>query len=250
MADTDTEKSRTDSEVMDLWMTYKYTKSIEIRNKLVLYYMPVLKKVAIRVYSTYRGAESPEELVSEGMVALISAIDRFDLSREVKFETFVSHRVHGAMLDFINKQSGIVRRVRDISKEINTARDELKADLEREPTRLEMAEYLGLTPEEYDKRLVEGKPAAVFSLDQMMDDARENDRHFDVSSGIEDTPEYVAEQNLGFSEGLVKAISKLNSDQQLVLSLFYKDDLTIAEIADILDMDPKRVSQLRFQAIK
>lgn len=242
--------TKIDAEIMDLWLTYQRTKSIEVRNKLVLHYMPVLKKVAIKVYNTYRGAESPEELASEGLVALINSVDRFELSRDVKFETFVSHRVHGAMLDFINKQSGIVRKVRDISKEINTAKDELKNDLGREPTRLEMAEYLGLSPEEYDKKLVEGKPASVYSLDQMMEDANEGERTFDISSGIEDTPEFVVEQNLGYSENLVKAISKLNSEQQLVLSLFYKDELTVAEIADILEMDPKRVSQLRFQSIK
>lgn len=250
MSDEAVLNSKIDPEIMDLWIQYEQSKDIEIRNKLVLHYMPVLKKVAIKVYNTYRGAESPEELVSEGMIALINAIDRFELSRDVKFETFVSHRVHGAMLDFINKQSGIVRKVRDISKEINTAKDELKADLGREPTRLEMAEYLGLSPEEYDKRLISGKPMAVYSLDQMIEDASENERHFDISSGVEDTPEYILEQGLGYSDDLVSAISKLNSEQQLVLSLFYKDELTIAEIADILDSDPKRVSQLRFQAIK
>jgi len=244
------ENTKIDPEIMDLWLEYDKTHDTEVRNKLVIHYMPILKKVAIKVYNTYKGAESPEELVSEGMIALINAIDRFELDRDVKFETFVSHRVHGAMLDFINKQSGTVRKVRDISKEINTAKDELKADLGREPTRLEMAEYLGLTPEEYDKRLAAGTPMAVYSLDQMIDDAAENERHFDISSGIEDTPEFIVEQGMGYSSELVDAISKLTHEQQLVLSLFYKEELTIAEIAEIMEEDPKRVSQIRFQAIK
>ncbi|MDD6807466.1 MAG: sigma-70 family RNA polymerase sigma factor [Oscillospiraceae bacterium] len=244
------ENTKIDPEIMDLWLEYDRTKNLDVRNKLVIHYMPILKKVAIKVYNTYKGAESPEELVSEGMIALINAIDRFELDRDVKFETFVSHRVHGAMLDFINKQSGMVRKVRDISKEINTAKDELKADLGREPTRLEMAEYLGLSPEEYDKRLAEGRPMAVYSLDQMIDDAQENERHFDISSGIEDTPEYIVEQSMGYSSELVDAITKLTYEQQLVLSLFYKEELTIAEIAEIMEEDPKRVSQIRFQAIK
>lgn len=244
------QNAKIDPEILDLWLKYGETKDIEIRNKLVLHYMPILNKVAHKVYNTYRGAESPEELVSEGMIALINSIDRFDLDRDVKFETFVSHRVHGAMLDFLNKQSGIVRKVRDISKEMNAAADELKADLGREPTRLEMATYLGLSLEEYDKRKAEGKPVAVYSLDQMIEDANENERYFDLSSGVEDTPEYALEQGISYSDDLVNAISKLTSEQQLVLSLFYKDELSIAEIADITETDPKRVSQIRFQAIK
>jgi len=241
--------SKIDEETVHLWTHYIETKDINVRNEIVLKYMPILKKVAFKVYQTYRSVDSVEELVSEGMIALITAIDRFELDRDVKFETYVSYRVHGAMLDYINKQNGYVRRVRDISKEISRARDELVSVIGREPDRAEFADYLGISVEELDKKLQESHPISVISLDQMVTDENMDDRQIEISSGEQDNPINIIDQG-GFSNELAKCISKLNHEQQLVLSLLYKEDLTVAEIADILNTDSKRISQLRFQAIK
>ena len=241
--------TKIDEDTLKLWQDYIKTRDIKIRNELVLIYMPVLKKVASKVYKKYRNIESIEELVSEGMIALITAIDRFELDRDVKFETFVSYRVHGAMLDYINKQSGYVRRVRDISKEILSAKEELTAELEREPEKSELATYLGISSEELDRKLQECHPVSVVSLDQIITDDGMDDRLLEVSSGEQDDPLYIVEQG-GFSAVLTKCISKLNKEQQLVLALFYKEDLSVSEIADILNTDAKRISQLRFQSIK
>lgn len=240
---------KTEEETLDLWTQYTETKDINIRNELVLKYMPVLKKVAFKVYQTYRGVDSVEELVSEGMVALITSIDRFDLDREVKFETYVSYRVHGAMLDYINKQNGYARRVRDISKEMSRAREDLMSVIGREPDREELADYLGISVEELDKKLQESHPISLISLDQVTTDENMDDRMFEISSGEKDNPINIIDKG-GFSKELVKCLGKLNHEQQLVLSLLYKEDLTVAEIADILNTDSKRVSQLRFQAVK
>ncbi|MEG0979194.1 MAG: sigma-70 family RNA polymerase sigma factor [Oscillospiraceae bacterium] len=241
--------SSIDEETLNLWQNYIKTKDIKIRNELVLIYMPILKKIAFKVYQKFRGIDSVEELVSEGMIALITAIDRFDLDRGVKFETYVSYRVHGAMLDYINKQSGMVRRVRDISREISSAREELTTALGREPEKTELAEYLGVSPENLDKKLQESRPISVISLDQIITDDNMDDRIIEISSGEQDDPVHIIEQG-GFSAGLAKCISKLSREHQLVLSLFYTEDFSVTEIADILNTEPKRISQLRFQAIK
>lgn len=243
-------KPQANEETWDLWVEYSKTKDINIRNELVLIYMPVLKKVAFKIYKTYRGVESVEELVSEGMVALITSIDRFDIDRDIKFETFVSYRVHGAMIDYINKQSGYARKVRDISKEISTAREELTAEMGREPEKSELATYLGLSLDELDEKLKESQPISLISLDQMITDENMDERAIEISSGEQENPVNIIIEQEGLSSELAKCIDKLNYEQQLVLSLFYKEDLTVTEIADILNTDSKRVSQLRFQAIK
>lgn len=238
-----------DDDTLTLWQDYIKTKDINIRNELVLVYMPILRKVANKVYRKYRCLDSVEELVSEGMIALITAIDRFDLERDVKFETFVSYRIHGAMLDYINKQNGYVRRVRDISKELFTAKEELTSEIGREPDKTELALYLGISTEDLDKRMQESHPINIVSLDQMITDDNMDEHIFEVSSGEQDNPMYIVEQG-GFSSTLTRCIKKLNKEQQLVLSLFYKEDLSVSEIADILNTDAKRIAQLRFQSVK
>lgn len=232
-----------------LWEIYKKTGNIDVRNELVMYYMPVLKKVAFKVYKNNTAIDSIEDLVSEGMIALISAIDRFEIDRDVKFETYVSYRIHGAMLDFINKQSGYVRKVRDIMKELDRAKEFLISELGREPTRAEIADYLEISEKELIEKMNIGHPVCLISLDQNLETDESDTFLRELSTSEEENPINIVEKS-GFSSKLVEAIRKLNEEQQLVLSLFYKEDLSIAEIADILNEDPKRVSQLRFQSIK
>lgn len=241
--------TKLDSNELNLWTKYKKTGDINVRNQLVLLYMPVLKKVAFKVYKNNSTVESIDELVSEGMIALINAIDRFEIDREVKFETYVSYRVHGAMLDYINKQSGYVRKVRDIMKELSRAKEALTTDLGREPEKDEIAEYLGISVAELMEKMDVGHPVHIVSLDQTMTDENSDDIYLELSTPEEENPIYIVE-NSGFSDKLIKGIENLNKEQQLVLSLFYKEDLSIAEIADILNLDSKRVSQIRFQSIK
>ncbi len=239
-----------EKKIAEWWVLYQRTKSPEIRNQLVLHYMPVVKKIAMNVYRRYRYFDSVDELVGEGVIALINAIDRFDIDRNVKFETFISYRIKGSMLDYINKQNGYVRKIYEISKRFSTAREELEAKLTREPTREEMANHLQMTMEEYEKNLLEIKPVSTISLNQMvLDSSTMEEKHTEISSGPQDDPaEILSTQE--FSEVLTEGIKKLNQEQQLVLALFYKEDLTVKEIAEIMNTDTQRVSQVRFQAVK
>lgn len=243
------QRNDVDNETLDLWQRYIETKNIEIRNKLVLIYMPLIKKIAFKVFQNYPCADSMDELVSEGMVALINAIDRFDLERDVKFETYVSYRIQGSMLDYINKQNGYVRKVHEISKEITNAKNQLGVQLGREPTKSEVADFLGLSMEELDKKYQEIQPISFISLDQMTRDSNMDEKTFEVSSGPKDDPDVIVDQDV-YSDTLVNSIKKLNKEQQLVLSLFYKEELSVTEIADIMNTNSQRVSQVRFQAIK
>lgn len=244
------QRGETDKRIAELWALYQRTKSPETRNQLVLHYMPVVKKIALNVYRRYRYFDSVDELVGEGVIALINAIDRFDLDRNVKFETFISYRIKGSMLDYINKQNGYVRKIYEISKRFSIAREELEARLTREPTREEMANHLKMTLEEYERNLLEIKPVSTISLNQMVvDSSTMEEMQTEISSGPQDDPaEILSTQD--FSDVLTQGIKKLNEEQQLVLALFYKEDLTVKEIAEIMNTNTQRVSQVRFQAVK
>lgn len=239
----------TEKKIAEWWALYQRTKSPEIRNQLVLHYIPVVKKIALNVYRHYRYFDSVDELVGEGVVALINAIDRFDIDRNVKFETFISYRIKGSMLDYINKQNGYVRKIHEISKRFFAAKEELKAQLTREPTREEMANHLNMSIEEYEGNLLEIKPISTISLNQMVFDSNMEGKPTEISSGPQDDPaEILTAQE--YCDVLAEGIKKLNEEQQLVLSLFYKEDLTVKEIAEIMNANTHHVSQVRFQAIK
>lgn len=243
-------REETEKRIAEWWALYQRTKSPEIRNQLVLYYMPVVKKTALSVYRRYRYFDAVDELVGEGVIALINAIDRFDVDRNVKFETFISYRIKGSMLDYINKQNGYVRKIYEISKRFSAAKEELEAQLTREPTREEMANHLNMTMEEYEKNLFEIKPVSTVSLNQMVFDSSSMDEiQPEISSGPQDDPAEILTSH-EYSEVLTQGIKKLNEEQQLVLALFYKENLTVREIAEIMNTNTQRVSQVRFQAIK
>lgn len=242
-------RALSEEEISCLWTEYQKTKNSDIRNKLVLHYIVLVKKIAYKIFRNYRCFDSLDELVSEGIVALINAIDRFDIERNVKFETFISYRIQGSMLDYINKQNGYVRKIYELSKQLFKAKEELTASLKREPTREEIADFLHISIEEYERNLLEIKPISMVSLDQVVVDSNMDEKQIEVSSGIKDDPAEILTCN-EYSEVLAEGIKKLNEEQQLVLSLFYKEDLTVKEIADIINTDTQRVSQIRFQAIK
>lgn len=243
------QREEVEKKVAEWWILYQRTKSPEIRNQLVLHYMPLVKKIALNVYRRYRYFDSVDELVGEGVIALINAIDRFDIDRNVKFETFISYRIKGSMLDYINKQNGYVRKIYEIAKRFSMAKEELKAQLTREPTREEMANQLNMSMEEYEKNLWEIEPVRTVSLNQMVFDSNMEEKQTEISSGPQDDPaEILSGQE--YNAVLAEGIKKLNKEQQLVLALFYKEDLTVKEIAEIMNTNTQRVSQVRFQAIK
>lgn len=238
-----------DRESLDMWIRYQTTKSTELRNQLVMKYLVIVKKIAYKIYRNYRFCDSTEELVGEGIVALISSIDKFDLSRNVKFETYASRRIQGSMMDYINKQNGYVRKIHEIAKAIATAREDLAVQIGYEPSNEELATYLQITVDQLKKQIQNIQPISVVSLDQMTWDFESDDHRIDVSSGEKDDPMVIVADS-EYSDVLINCIKKLTKEQQLILSLFYKDELTIREIAEVANMTTQHASQVRFQAVK
>ncbi|MEG2813324.1 MAG: sigma-70 family RNA polymerase sigma factor, partial [Oscillospiraceae bacterium] len=152
----------------DLWQLYSKTKSVDIRNKLIVEYSPLVKRIAQKTIGNYQYFNFLDDIVNEGIIALMDAVEKFDCRKNVKFETFASIKVKGAMIDFIRKQDCFPRRIKKIAKNIINAEGELSNDLNRNPTQQELASYMGVTIAELEKMQLEVYSLNIASFEQVV----------------------------------------------------------------------------------
>ena len=236
-------------DVMQLWEEYKRSGSTAVRNELVMYYMSLVKKIAFKTYRNAWFLDCADELVNEGVIAMINAIDRFDLSQNIKFETFESRRIQGAMLDYIHKQSGFVRKTHELNNLVNDARNRCFEKTGQPPTNEELADEMNISLEELDSILQQIQPIKVMSINQPDSSNPDDEKILDISAGNEYDPIEILSKK-EYNEELVKGIKKLSEQQQLVLALFYQEEFSVREIASMLKLSVEKISQIRFQAIK
>lgn len=229
-----------------LWETYSKTKDVGIREELILKYIYLVKFVAGRLYASYGNNVEFDDLVSYGIFGLIDAIDKYDFTRGVKFDTYAQLRIRGAIIDQLREIDWLPRSVRQKSKEMEKAYYEIESKLGRPATDEEMAESFSLTLEDFQKKIQNIATYSIISLDDLLEQKRE------VISNEEEkqieTPESVIE-NTEVKEILVDAISTLPEKEKKVVSLYYYEELTYKEIGKLLSISESRVSQLHTKAI-
>lgn len=236
-----------------LWEEYGKTKSPEVREKIILEYAPLVKLVAGRL-SMYLGYNVEyEDLVSYGIFGLIDAIDKFDALKDVKFETYASLRIRGAILDQIRKMDWIPRTIRQKQKKIDQAIREIETKYGRSATDEEIAENLGITNEDYLDWQSQMKVTNVVSLNEFMEqggsDIPNNSAAGYNSSAQFDGPEEVIEKE-ELKRILAEALELLTEKEQKVIVLYYYEDLTLKEISGILEVSESRISQLHTRALQ
>ncbi|HYF83027.1 MAG TPA: FliA/WhiG family RNA polymerase sigma factor [Clostridia bacterium] len=233
-------------DLINLWETYSKTKDAGIREELILKYTYLVKFVAGRLYASYGSNVEFDDLVSYGIFGLIDAIDKYDFSRGVKFDTYAQLRIRGAIIDQLRAIDWLPRSVRQKSKEIEKAYYEMENKLGRPANDEEMADSFGLSIEDFQKKIQNITTYSIVSLDDLLEQKR------DVTSSEEDkqieTPESVVE-NIEVTEILTDAISTLPEKEKKVVSLYYYDELTYKEIGKLLNISESRVSQLHTKAI-
>jgi RNA polymerase sigma factor for flagellar operon FliA len=241
----------------DLWRRYREGDDAA-RESLVLNYAPLVKVAAGRLASRLPPNVEDEELVSFGLSGLLRAIERFDSERGIKFETFAMIRIRGAMIDALRCLDWVPRRVRRDARDLERAEAALRAKYGRPPTERELANHLGLEPAALRHRLLEIANSRIYSFDAPLPghgaDSLEGDASLlDVVPG-EDASEPQAaldsNEDAGFlSAALTDAIAGLPERQQFILACYYKEDLRLREIAEILCISESRVSQLHTKAL-
>lgn len=233
-----------------LWEEYAKGKTPEVREKIILEYAPLVKTVAGRL-SMYLGYNVEyEDLVSYGIFGLIDAIDKFDTMKEVKFETYASLRIRGAILDQIRKMDWIPRTIRQRQKQIENAIREIESTTGKNATDEEIAEKLGVSGEEYLDMQSQMKITGVVSLNEYMEAG--SDVAVDYSgctSNRFETPEGSVEKE-ELAKVLGEALQLLTEKECRVIQFYYYEDLTLKEIANILGVSESRVSQLHTRALQ
>ena len=233
-----------------LWEEYAKTQSPELREKIILEYAPLVKVVAGRL-SMYLGYNVEyEDLVSYGIFGLIDAIDKFDCMKDVKFETYASLRIRGAILDQIRKMDWIPRTIRQKQKKIDSVIREIEARSGRNATDEEIAEGLGISGDEYVEWQSQMKITNVVSLNEFLEQGSEvSNEASHTKSAQFDSPEEVLEID-ELKRILAEALELLTEKERKVIVLYYYEELTLKEISSILEVSESRISQLHTRALQ
>ncbi len=233
-----------------LWEDYAKSKSPEVRENIILEYAPLVKVVAGRL-SMYLGYNVEyEDLVSYGIFGLIDAIDKFDCLKDVKFETYASLRIRGAILDQIRKMDWIPRTIRQKQKKIDAAIKEIETQYGRSATDEEIAKLLGITDEEYLDWQSQMKITNVVSLNEFLEQGSEvSNEAGSTKSEAFDSPEEILERD-ELKKILAQALELLTEKERKVIVLYYYEDLTLKEISNILEVSESRISQLHTRALQ
>ena len=232
-----------------LWTEYHKTKSADIREQLILEYAPLVKLVAGRL-SMYLGFNVEyDDLVGYGIFGLIDAIDKFDLMKDVKFETYASLRIRGAILDQIRKMDWIPRTIRQRQKKIDAAIREIERDGGHVATDAEIAAKMDISEDEYQNWQNQMKVTGVVSLNEFMDQGADipedsNNR----SSSFVKAVEAVEKEEL--KKMLAESLELLTDKEKKVILLYYYEELTLKEISEVLEVSESRVSQLHTRALQ
>lgn len=233
-----------------LWERYTTTSDPATREQLILQYAPLVKYVMGRLAISLPAILDYEDVLSSGTIGLIEAIERFEPSKGVKFETYAIARIKGAIIDTLRSLDRLPRSVRQKARAADQAVTRLTLDLGREPSDQEVASELGISVAQYLKSIVDASWITV-SLDAMGPSGDgDEESSGDVSVADPDVEEVTTnlerEEMIG---DLASSIRELPEREQLILSLYYKDELTMREVSKVLDISESRVCQLHARAL-
>jgi RNA polymerase sigma factor for flagellar operon FliA len=241
-------------ELRELWRRYKGDGDEKARERLVVAYSPLVKFIAGRMASGLPAHVDEADLISYGLLGLIGAIERFDLEREIKFETFAVARIKGAIIDELRSLDWVPRSVRARARDVERAHALLEGQLGRTPTEEEMATKLEMSVEEFQDALLEIANSSVLALDDLWTfaDPEGGGGQISVLDTIQDPnaidPQIEAHTS-EVKDRLADAIESLPERERLVIALYYYENLTLREIGEVLGVTESRVSQLHTKAV-
>ena len=233
-----------------LWSDYKTTGSREARDKLIVHYSPLVKYVAGRVSVGLPQNIEQSDLVSYGVFGLIDAIDKFDTDRQIKFETYAIARIKGAIIDELRSIDWVPRSVRAKARSVEKAYAKLEAQLLRSPTDIEVAAELGISERELHNMFNQISFVGLVALDEMLSsgDRGESTTLGDTIPDKREGPVAAFEVE-EMKQILANAINRLGDREKIVLTLYYYEGLTLAEIGEVLGVTESRVCQIHTKAV-
>ncbi|HEU4528483.1 MAG TPA: RNA polymerase sigma factor WhiG [Actinomycetota bacterium] len=239
------------AELRALWDEFKATGSTEIRERLILHYAPLVKYVASRVATGLPASVEQADLVSYGMFGLIDALQKFEPARGNKFETYAIPRIKGAIIDELRAMDWVPRSVRFKAREIEKAYADLESMLKRAPSEREVAERLGVSMSELHDVINQISFVSVLALDELLAVGSDRGEHVSLMDTLADrsvdpTTGLEGQETRGL---LAAAINSLSEREKIVVTLYYFEGLTLAEIGEILGVTESRVCQIHTKAV-
>ena len=236
----------------ELWKRFKGDGDPDAREALILHFSPLVKYVAGRVSVGLPQTIEQADLVSYGIFGLIDAIEKFDIGREIKFETYAISRIRGAIIDELRAIDWIPRSVRSKAREVERAISKLESDLRRPPTDGELAAALNISVDELQEMLNQINLVSVVALDELLSPGGEKGEKMSLVDTLEDTatPDPVMSfESEETRQILAKTVNILPERERLVITLYYYEGLTLAEIGSVLGVTESRVCQMHTKAV-
>ena len=234
---------------LKLWEEYGKNKTPELREKIIIEYASLVKIVAGKL-GMYLGYNVEyDDLVGYGTFGLIDAIDKYDFDKGVKFETYASLRIRGAILDQVRRMDWLPRTLRQKQKRMDAAYQKLETESGRFATDEELAAELEISVEELNQWQTQTKAAGVVSLDEYLEQGSENGIVGSTESEDFTGPEKQMEQKT-MKELLIQSLESLTEKEKKVILLYYYEELTLKEISEVLEVSESRISQLHTKAIQ
>jgi RNA polymerase sigma factor FliA len=245
------EENEEQEALAELWREYKATASTDLRDRLIIHYSALVKYVASRVSVGLPQNVEQADLVSYGIFGLIDAIEKFEPDRGNKFETYAIRRVRGAIIDELRSIDWVPRSIRAKARAVETAFGSLEGELGRAPTDAEMAKALEMTEAELQNVFAQVSFVGVVALDDMFNRGSERGEATTLAETIADTREgpsglYEVEE---LRQALASAINRMPEREKVVLTLYYYEGLTLAEIGQVLGVTESRVCQIHTRAV-
>ena len=241
-----------DPRVLDqLWREYKTTSSQRARDRLIVHYSPLVKYVAGRVSVGLPQNIEHADLVSYGIFGLIDAIEKFDIERKIKFETYAIARIKGAIIDELRAIDWVPRSVRAKARSVEKAYSTLEAKLLRTPTDAEVAEELGISEDDLHNLFTQISFVGIVALDEVLSVGGERGESATLGDTIADKGQgpVAAFEVEEMKQILAATINRLGDREKMVLTLYYYEGLTLAEIGDVLGVTESRVCQIHTKSV-
>ncbi len=237
-------------DVEQLWIEFKQDlNNQELRNRLVEMYLPLVKYNGERIWARLPEGVELDDLISAGVFGLMDAIDAFDLSRGVKFETYCVPRIRGAMLDELRTMDWVPRLVRSKASKLNEAMKNLEARLGRQPNENELAQEMEITVPELEKMILDANAVNLISLNKKWyeTDSYKDVREIDI---LEDKKGEDPTRRIQKND-LMRLVTKgLNRNERLIIILYYYEEFTMKEIGATLNLSESRVSQMHSSIVQ
>lgn len=239
-------ENKTTEELLEL---YKQTGELAVKQAIILRYTGLIRSIALQMKNVYMSFSQVDDIINEGVLVMMNAVEKYDSSKNAKFETYISKRIKGMIIDLARKQDWIPRSVRKSVKDVEEAIATLHSIDGKYPSEERVAQYLNISLEKYHEIMKKSTLFNILSLDMVLAEKQDSYSGFQMPAEDQSQPEEIFLKK-ELSQTLAEGIRGLKEKEQLVISFYYADELNMKQIADIMGVSEPRVSQIHSNAIK